>query len=99
MPTISTQTIDCVDVIDQLNQEFFEIQKELLDTQKQLKEEKLECTREYHMGRRAGWEENFDGIDLRNTMHSCPGWVLLPWDILYDIEGGQWNLCPISDDV
>ena len=48
MPTIATQTDPCVDVIDKLNQEFAEIQDELLDTQKQLKEEQLESALAYH---------------------------------------------------
>lgn len=49
MPTISTQTDPCCDVIDKLNEEFAEIQDELLATQKQLKVEQLESAREYHI--------------------------------------------------
>jgi hypothetical protein len=38
MPTIATQTIDCVDVIDQLNKEFEESQNQLVELQNQLRQ-------------------------------------------------------------
>ena len=73
MPVIATQTDPCVDVIDKLNQEFAEIQDELLNTQKQLKEEQLESARGYHMYIRHGRA----GYSSGYVNHQAPQWRVM----------------------